>query len=42
MHTNTIKYYLSKKFKKKKEFSYNSSNNSKFLTVNEIKKLVKE
>ncbi len=43
MHTNTIKYYSSKKFKKiRKEFSYNSSNNEKFLTVNEIKKLVKE
>ena len=39
MHTNTIKNYLSKKFKKiKKKFSYNNSNNSKFLTVNEIKK----
>ena len=43
MHTNTIKYYLLKKFKKiKKEFSYNSFNNEKFLAVNEIKKLIKE
>jgi UDP-N-acetylglucosamine 4,6-dehydratase/5-epimerase len=42
IHTNTINY-LSKKFKKiPKNFNYNSFNNKKFLTINEIKKLIKE
>ena len=43
VHTNTIKDYKKKKIKKVKEgFDYNSLNNRKFLSVNELKKLISE
>ena len=43
VHTNTIKNYKKKKIKKVKEgFEYNSLNNKKFLSINELKKLISE
>ena len=41
VHTNTIKNYKKKKIKKVKEgYEYNSLNNKKFLSINELKKLI--